>query len=98
MTLTACLFALFCSLLLPAGAGTYLALRTKKAAPVLLGAACFTVFQLLTRLPLLQLRVPARDIVEVLAGNRHGGPAIHPNTGNDIGIGQRLAAEESAVR
>jgi uncharacterized membrane protein YhfC len=58
MTLTACLFALFCSLLLPAGAGTYLALRTKKAAPVLLGAACFTVFQLLTRLPLLQLVLP----------------------------------------
>ena len=58
MTLTACLFALFCSLLLPLGAGVYLALRTKRAAPVLLGAACFTVFQLLTRIPLLQFVLP----------------------------------------
>ena len=58
MTLTACLFALFCSLLLPLGAGAYLALRTKRAAPVLLGAACFTVFQLLTRIPLLQFVLP----------------------------------------
>ena len=58
MTLLACLFALFCSLLLPLGAGTFLALRTKKAAPVLLGAACFTVFQLLTRIPLLQVVLP----------------------------------------
>ena len=58
MTLLACLFALFCSLLLPLGAGAFLALRTKRAAPVLLGAACFTVFQLLTRIPLLQVVLP----------------------------------------
>jgi uncharacterized membrane protein YhfC len=58
MTLTACLFALLCSLLLPVGAGIYLALRTKTALPVLLGAACFTVFQLFTRIPLLQFVLP----------------------------------------
>lgn len=52
------MFALFAALAVPLAAGSILAIRKKAGKAVLLGAACFLTFQVLTRLPLLQVVLP----------------------------------------
>lgn len=52
-------FSFFCSLLLPLGAAGYICAKKRRCIkPLLTGAATFLLFQLLTRLPLLQLVLP----------------------------------------
>lgn len=59
MALFGNIFGIFAGFLLPIAAGVWLSLRKKGyLKPVLLGAATFFVFQMLTRIPLLQLVLP----------------------------------------
>lgn len=59
MYIAACIFSVFCSLILPLGCALALCIRKRTLIrPLLLGAACFTVFQLFIRLPILQLVLP----------------------------------------
>lgn len=56
MNVFSCLFCVFCSLLLPLGTAVYLCVKKRRfIKPLLLGAATFLLFQVLTRLPVLQL-------------------------------------------
>lgn len=56
MDIVSKLFAIFAALLLPIGAGVWLAVKKKGyLKPVLLGALTFFVFQIITRIPLLQI-------------------------------------------
>lgn len=52
------LFALTSAVILPVAAAVFMALRYKHIKAVLFGAACFIVFQVLTRIPLLQVVLP----------------------------------------
>lgn len=52
------LFALTSAVILPVAAAVFMALRYKHIRAVLMGAACFIVFQVLTRIPLLQVVLP----------------------------------------
>lgn len=61
-----CIFAVVVSFVLPIGACIFFTVRQKSAKPVLLGAACFTVFQVLTRLPALQYLLPMSAQYEML--------------------------------
>lgn len=58
MALASCVFALFTGLILPFAASIAAAVKNRSAKPVLLGAACFFVFQMLLRLPILQYLLP----------------------------------------
>ncbi|MEA5151622.1 MAG: YhfC family glutamic-type intramembrane protease [Oscillospiraceae bacterium] len=59
MYFISCLFAVLCSIVLPAGAAALLCLRERRLVkPLLLGAGTFLVFQVLLRLPLIQLVLP----------------------------------------
>ena len=59
MEVLSSLFTVFCTLVLPLGLAVVLSVRKPhRWKPVLLGAGTFTVFQVLTRLPLLQLVLP----------------------------------------
>ena len=51
-------FALLATVVLPLLASLFMAVRHKKHKPVLLGAACFVVFQMLIRIPILQMVLP----------------------------------------
>ncbi|NLB22107.1 MAG: YhfC family intramembrane metalloprotease [Clostridium sp.] len=51
-------FALLATVALPLLASLFMAVRHKKHKPVLLGAACFVVFQMLIRIPILQMVLP----------------------------------------
>lgn len=52
------IFLVFAALLLPVAACVFVSVRLRTAKPVLLGAACFFIFQVCTRLPLIQLVLP----------------------------------------
>lgn len=59
MRLTGLIFCVICTLVLPLGGAVLLgAKRRGLVKPILLGAACFLVFQILTRLPLIRLVLP----------------------------------------
>lgn len=59
MALFSSLFTIFAALILPVGAAIWLSARKKGyLKPVLLGALTFFVFQIITRIPLLQLVLP----------------------------------------
>ena len=51
-------FAILATVALPLLASLIMAVRYKKHKPVLLGAACFIVFQMLIRIPMLQILLP----------------------------------------
>lgn len=68
MNFLSCLFSVFCSLILPVGAAILICLRQKGLLrSVLLGAATFTLFQLLLRLPLLQFVLAKMDWFMILS-------------------------------
>jgi len=51
-------FALLATVALPLLAALFMVVRYRKHKPVLLGAACFIVFQMLIRIPILQMVLP----------------------------------------
>jgi uncharacterized membrane protein YhfC len=68
ISITAVIFTIICSLILPLAAAIYFCVRHKCGTKsVLLGAATFTVFQILTRIPLLQLVLPKFEWYMILS-------------------------------
>lgn len=52
------LFAVFCSLILPVSAAIIISVKSRRVLPVILGGACFFVFQICIRVPVISYVLP----------------------------------------